>query len=50
MTRPAVPHNPSYGNGFDRVRTLSAPEDSRIWFHRNNRVGADPSAGRRSSR
>jgi hypothetical protein len=47
MTRPAVPHNPSYGNGFDRVPTLSAPEDSRIWFHQTKRVGVAPAARRR---
>ncbi len=46
MTLPAVPHSPGYGNGFDRVRTMSAPEDSRVWFHQTNRVGADLTAPR----
>jgi hypothetical protein len=50
MTRPTVPPDPSYGNGFDRVRTLSAPEDSRTWFHQNNRVGAGRASGRRTFR
>jgi hypothetical protein len=49
MTRPAAPQSPSYGNGFDRARTLSAPEDSRLWFHQKNLVGAGPASGRRTS-
>jgi hypothetical protein len=49
MSRTAVPRN-HYGNGFDRLRTLSSPDDSRTWFHQNNRAGADRAADPGQSR